>query len=374
MASTVLRELDLHITNRCNLRCPICCFDSGNLTQPELSTKEFINAIDQAKELGCQEVHLTGGEPLLRSDSIALVQYVCTKGLHLRLQTNGTHLTLNTCKELSFAGLKEIMISLDSHREDICDTMRGAGAHRNAIAAIQNAVSEGIRVRVNAVATSVNRTSLPDILPFLHGIGVSTFSLFYFSPVGRGAGSSDLWLSPGQYLSLTGQINDYLVEHPEVGRDIDVITEKGYASWNEAFSISSTGFTGSGGGCAKALESRDYLILRCDGEVYPCIMLLCTGTSLGNIMDKPLEYIHSSSLGWSQLSREKATSGCGGCVHAAVCHSGCAGYAKIFTGDGANSDPRCVPGEIVPLCPIMKYNHLSGRLGGSSSDVTRRSA
>ena len=62
------------LTYRCPLRCPYCS-NPVNLDAyaGELTTGEWRSALDQARELGVLQVHLSGGEPLLRPDLAELV-------------------------------------------------------------------------------------------------------------------------------------------------------------------------------------------------------------------------------------------------------------------------------------------------------------
>jgi radical SAM protein with 4Fe4S-binding SPASM domain len=366
-----LNEIDIHLTNRCNLHCKTCCYTSNDLKLPELSIEKVLAVIDEAISLGCKDIHFSGGEPFLRKDIFQLVEKVLSKNVHLRIQTNGTLLTKNNAKILREIGLKDLMISIDGHTKETCDYLRGAGSFEGAINGIRNALSENFDVRVNAVLTSANKTLFFEIIKLSASLGVSKCSSFYFTPIGRGANNYNLWITPNDYIQTFDELSEKINNFKQFAPQTDLIIEKAYAKWEEATSMSIEGFTGCGGGCSHVFNNRDYLIVRCDGNVYPCILLIDTPFNLGNVENEPLEKIWKYAQNWEILDRRQATDECGECVHLSLCNGGCAGYAHIFLGSYNKHDPRCVKNEIVPLCPIMKYNFRNDRLGGSSDDVLK---
>ena len=110
--------------------------------------------------------------------------------------------------------------------------------------------------------------------------------------------------------------------------------------------------------------NRDYLIVRCDGNVYPCIMAIENET-LGNVREKELCEIYLNSSEWNRLLPTNVPE-CKDCIHMELCGEGCRYYPKH---SDSSHDSRCIKNTLVPLCPIMKYNFKNGRFGGSSDDV-----
>ena len=77
------------ITFACNMRCLHCGTSAGKQRPEELSTDEALSLIDELTELGCKNVTLSGGEPLLRKDWKVLAQRLKDNGLISYLITNG---------------------------------------------------------------------------------------------------------------------------------------------------------------------------------------------------------------------------------------------------------------------------------------------
>lgn len=367
----ILKEMDIHLTNRCNLLCKTCCYSSNELRLGELTKKQLMAVVDEAISLGCEEFHLSGGEPFLRKDLFDLIDSILSKNVELRLQTNGKLLTKLNARQLHSLGLDNLMISLDGPTMETCDALRGTGSYDGAIGGIRNALEAHLNVRVNAVLTKSNSYSFLEIVKLVDSMGVKTCSSFYFTPIGRGSQHQNLWIPPREYIKLFSVLSSEISRYSLNANKIHIIMEKAYATWKEATSISIEGFTGCGGGCGHVLNKRDYLIVRCDGNVYPCILLIDTPFSLGNVKNESLEKIWRYAKNWRILNREHAANECGDCIHLGLCNGGCAGYANMLSGSYSRPDPRCIKGETVPLCPIMKYNFKNNRLGGSSYDVLK---
>ena len=85
-----LRELWLHITNRCNLACSHCLFCSGPFATRELSQARLQQYIDDAVSLGCSLFVLTGGEPLVYPEFVPLIDHILAiPGSRIAILTNG---------------------------------------------------------------------------------------------------------------------------------------------------------------------------------------------------------------------------------------------------------------------------------------------
>src|SRR5512133_3529177 len=72
-------QLDMELTERCNNDCIHCCINrKANDAQAqarEMTTEQIEGLLRQAADLGCLQVRVTGGEPLLRSDFQELYIY-----------------------------------------------------------------------------------------------------------------------------------------------------------------------------------------------------------------------------------------------------------------------------------------------------------
>ncbi|NMB80268.1 MAG: 7-carboxy-7-deazaguanine synthase QueE [Ignavibacteria bacterium] len=71
----------------CNLRCTYCdteyAFYEGN-------DKTIDEIISEVKKYNCKLVEITGGEPLVQSESLILMKQLCDKGFEVMLETGGS--------------------------------------------------------------------------------------------------------------------------------------------------------------------------------------------------------------------------------------------------------------------------------------------
>lgn len=116
------RKIDymrISLTDRCNLRCSYCMPDPKlcpAFTSSDSMTTEDVDRIIRAgAALGIKKIRLTGGEPMLRSDILEIVENaVNVEGIEsVCLTTNGTRL-METAKALKERGLDRINLSLDT--------------------------------------------------------------------------------------------------------------------------------------------------------------------------------------------------------------------------------------------------------------------
>ena len=113
-----MRSLRISLTDRCNLRCHYCMPESNYDWLPKseiLSLSDILKIVEAFQKLGVSKLRLTGGEPLLRKDAVAIVEALRQNfpALELAMTTNGT-LLAPIAKSLKKAGLNRLTISLDA--------------------------------------------------------------------------------------------------------------------------------------------------------------------------------------------------------------------------------------------------------------------
>ena len=74
------------LTHRCPLQCPYCSNPLElHKAAEELSTDQWLSVFDQAADLGVLQVHLSGGEPTLRTDLEELVSKLAEREVYANL-------------------------------------------------------------------------------------------------------------------------------------------------------------------------------------------------------------------------------------------------------------------------------------------------
>lgn len=81
----------MELTYKCNLRC-IHCYNPVFRGMEEVSFEKAKEIIDDAVELGCFELTVSGGECTLDSDFVKIIEYARQKRLNVNIFTNGLSL------------------------------------------------------------------------------------------------------------------------------------------------------------------------------------------------------------------------------------------------------------------------------------------
>lgn len=148
--------LRVSITDRCNLRC-VYCYPSGGcelIDRKEiLRFEEIYRIVGLFAMCGVRKVRLTGGEPLVRSGVVDLVEKLSSiEGIEeLALTTNGVVLE-QMAKDLKNAGLHRINISIDSVQRQSYKEITGFDGLASAMKGIHKALDVGMSpVKINSV-------------------------------------------------------------------------------------------------------------------------------------------------------------------------------------------------------------------------------
>ena len=145
-------RLHLHLTNRCNMKCPHCYMESGIPYEDELSTEEIKNLCLNFKQIGGTDVSLTGGEPTTRADFFEIVEYLSSIGLRVSIFTNGLFWNESRVKRLALSDIEGVQISIDGYDEESNSVIRGKGAFDKALNAVDEFIKSGIYVKIAVTA------------------------------------------------------------------------------------------------------------------------------------------------------------------------------------------------------------------------------
>ena len=180
----------LELTNRCNLRCPVCFASAGEQSPRDLSLDEIDQQYDLLMDRGGPfNIQLSGGEPTVREDLPQIIALGKEKGFSFfQLNTNGLRLAREQgyAQTLAQAGVSTVFLQFDGLEEEIYRALRGAALLEEKITAIENCRRAGLPVvLVPTVAPGVNDHALGDILrfaldhaPHVRGVHIQPISYF----------------------------------------------------------------------------------------------------------------------------------------------------------------------------------------------------
>jgi MoaA/NifB/PqqE/SkfB family radical SAM enzyme len=128
--------VQLHLTERCNLRCTHC-YQSGGRTA-ELNRAEISDLLSELTDMlqawteayGIEfssSLNVTGGEPFLRSGLVDILDEMNDRNLDVYLLTNGTLIDREKAAALAALAVKGVQVSIEGP-EEVHDSIRGAGS------------------------------------------------------------------------------------------------------------------------------------------------------------------------------------------------------------------------------------------------------
>jgi cyclic pyranopterin phosphate synthase len=153
----VVDYLRVSVTDRCNYRCTYCMPEDGvdHFQRSDiLSFEEICALVACFTRLGVTRVRLTGGEPTVRRDLVALVRMMRgIPGLRdIALSTNG-HLLPELAQPLREAGVDRLNVSIDTLDPARFATITRRGDLGRVLAGVEAARAAGFtRIKINTVA------------------------------------------------------------------------------------------------------------------------------------------------------------------------------------------------------------------------------
>jgi MoaA/NifB/PqqE/SkfB family radical SAM enzyme len=159
------------VTRRCNLACPYC--DRGDGRGGQLDTADLLRLLDEMAAAGTRRIILTGGEPLLRSDLVTLLDRAHDHGFRVNLNTNG--ILLPRLAQRVLPRIHGLRISLDGDR-DTHDRIRGSGAFDAAVEALRVARAfPEVETRLTTVISRENLHAIDAVLGLARDEGILVF-------------------------------------------------------------------------------------------------------------------------------------------------------------------------------------------------------
>ncbi len=170
---TALAIID--ITNRCNLRCPVCFANAattGYVYEPsKWEIQEMFENLRRNDPVPTTALQFSGGEPTIREDLFELIRIAKELGFrHVEVNTNGLRLaqSVDYCRGLMEAGMSTVYLQFDGVTSDVYEFTRGCNLLDVKMKAIENCRKAGLNsvVLVVTLVKGVNDHQVGDIIRF----------------------------------------------------------------------------------------------------------------------------------------------------------------------------------------------------------------
>jgi MoaA/NifB/PqqE/SkfB family radical SAM enzyme len=208
----------------CNLACSYCAVASSPAARRRsIGLARFQALVDEAVAEGFEELYVTGGEPFVEPDIVAMLEYASDRLPTVAL-TNAMLFTGGRRRaELErLAGREGLVLqtSLDGARPETHDRFRGAGSWEKAVAGIEIGRSLGIPMRAAMTETAANAGEVAELRALLAGVGIEGDDFAVRPLVKRGFADDGLDVSDAVMVPELTITADGAHWHP-VGGDLD---------------------------------------------------------------------------------------------------------------------------------------------------------
>jgi PqqA peptide cyclase len=316
------------LTHRCPLHCPYCS-NPLDLTAAagELATSTWLDIFGQARRLGVLQVHLSGGEPLLRRDLEPLAAGARSLGMYVNLVTSGVGLSTSRARAIADAGVGHVQLSLQGAFTAAADRMAGAKAHERKLQAAGAVRSAGMVLSINIVLHRGNAADIDALAELAASMDADRLELAHAQYYGWALlNRASLLPTASQVRQAEAMVRAARARHPQmaiiyVASDYHEKTPKP---------------------CMNGWGSRQ-LTITPDGTVLPCpAAMVIPDLNPPNIADMPLARIWAES---PAFARFRGTSWlphpCSSCPAREADFGGCRCQAYQILGDAGATDPVC---------------------------------
>lgn len=311
-----LKNIIIELFLRCNLKCSFCYANatSTKTRTNELTTKEIIDVINQAAEMGVEDIDLTGGEPLLHRDILKIVKEIHNKELLLTIQTNGTLIEKNMDLVEYLREIKDdvrVFVSLNGATAKTHDELYGVkGAFDKAIKGVKILTSNNIKTCLVTTYQKKNFDEIPDIIKLSKKLKTEWSG----GPViNSGRGSTE------QFDPL---VLDFMQTNKEDYKKAFFNPKYEDKKWQLRYIGCNAGFMSC--------------IILSNGNVIPCFM--DRQNIAGNIREKSLEEIWKQGY-FAPRQVDIAKTHCSFCKFFVYCCGGCTYFRKIYNGSFNEAAP-----------------------------------
>jgi len=173
----------------CNLACDYCVVASSpTARRRQMPLPRFRALVDEALREGFGELYLTGGEPFVHPDIVAMIEYAADRMTTVVL-TNAMLFTGRRRDELArLAGRPTLTLqsSIDGACAATHDRWRGAGSWAKAMDGLRVAAELGLPLRVAMTSTPDNMGEAAQLRDMLAALGIAGDDFAVRPLVGRG--------------------------------------------------------------------------------------------------------------------------------------------------------------------------------------------
>ena len=316
------------LTHRCPLACAYCSNPLALVRDGELSTDEWARVFREAEALGVVQVHLSGGEPLVRRDLEELAAAARAAALYVHLVTSGIPLAAGRARELARAGVDAVQVSVQGLDDDITERIAGQRCHARKLDAIAAFRDAGLPVTLNVVLHRDNIARTAELIELALALGVRRLELANVQLLGWALANEDALLPD--------------LAAVDRAREVVADAERRLAGRLELVLVLPDYLRGRPRACMGGWGART-IVIDPAGAALPChAARAITDLSFPDVRAQPLAWIWNDSPAFQRFRGEAwMPEPCRSCPERTRDFGGCRCQAFALTGDAARTDPAC---------------------------------
>ena len=219
-----LRQMQLLLTERCNLRCTHCAVpEEDSPADSELSTEEWTQFISTILTAGVRRIVLSGGEALLRRDCFDIAAHALESGADaVIIVSNGTVMRRSTYGPLAELQQRwpqlQLRVSIDGATARSHEIIRGAGTFERTMSGLHSLRGAGGRVDgIHTVMHRLNVDELDELVDFVTEWSEGSWTVFPVASLGRGCDLDHLRLDEQAWREVLAYLGSDRVKGLDVG-------------------------------------------------------------------------------------------------------------------------------------------------------------
>jgi pyrroloquinoline quinone biosynthesis protein E len=350
------------LTYRCPLRCVYCSnpVDYARHTDG-LDTADWLRVFREAEALGVVQLHLTGGEPVLRDDLEALIEGARAVDLYTNLITSGIPLSRERLAGFRSLGLDNVQISVQDVAAASSDRIAGSRAFERKLEVARWVKELGFPLTLNVVLHRENLGRVEEIVALAEALSADRLELANTQYVGWALVNRRALLPTAAQLDEARRASAAAHRRLRGKMEVLFVMPDYYSEFPKA--------------CMDGWGRR-FIVVSPDGLALPCHAAhTLPGLRFDNVKHGPLEAIWCESPAFEAFRGDAwMPEPCRSCERRTIDFGGCRCQAFYLTRNAAATDPACVLSPDHGLIETARQQALSAPGGDFEYRAPRSTA
>lgn len=320
------------LTHRCPLRCAYCSNPEQLAAgSAELDTATWLDVLEQARELGVLQAHLTGGEPLLRADLVDIARGAATFGLYTTLVTSGlaakTRPGLARLLDLAQAGVRSVQVSFQDVQSGPAVAVAGRDGLLEKLEFARRVREVGLSLTVNVVLHAANIQRTLEFVRLALDLGADRLELAHVQYHGWARRNRAQLLPSAEQVEASGKV--VALAKLRHSAELDIVL------------VMPDHFSGRAKPCMGGWGQRA-LVVSPDGKVLPCHAADSLPFEHERVPGRRLADVWNDGAAFRAFRGEAwMEEPCRSCPERARDFGGCRCQALALAGRATAADPAC---------------------------------